>query len=130
MTDPNHQGIHTCDGRCAKKVTAAELVKKIPCWGDGIAGPKQCDESFECELHSHIHDVMNLAAQAAREEEQSLWRLDHDLQTKKAYASGAEAMREKAAKVIVDFWGAIEGKSELVERIRALPLTEAGKEKP
>lgn len=33
----------------------AEIAKKIaPCWGDGLAGPSKCDESFECELHYRI----------------------------------------------------------------------------
>lgn len=32
-----------------------EIARGIaPCWGDGIAGPKECDEVYQCELHFRL----------------------------------------------------------------------------
>lgn len=45
----------------------AEEIKKIPCWGDGISGPKQCDESFECELHHRIKEAITQAIAEQKE---------------------------------------------------------------
>lgn len=35
-----------------------------PCWGDGLVAPKQCDESFMCELHGRFATTLRTYADA------------------------------------------------------------------
>lgn len=94
-----------------------------PCWGDGIVAPKQCDESYLCELHGRFAQALTEFAeervkearkncleayhcccaktksgvQQARKEGYADGLGDLSKEVTKAVHSGAESMRERCA---------------------------------
>ncbi len=81
--------------------TAREMSMAVgPCWGDGISGPKQCDESFQCELHHNIEIAIQDAERMARVDAMQDWYLKaNEGMNKHQYDLGVAAERERCAKI-------------------------------
>lgn len=79
--------------------TAEEVARETgPCWGDGIAAPKQCDEVYLCELHGRFAQALT----AFRDDGVKEALEDHiaiaHYEEKKIRAEGRKEGREEAAK--------------------------------
>ena len=54
------------------------VADKIPCWGDGIVGPKECDGVYRCELHLRIGELVKEARAEVWREAAEIARKCHD----------------------------------------------------